>query len=58
MFHRLIAFTTLKAYAAKTKGTALQATQAGEISQCLQSLPKQFPEPRVKNICTEIGALL
>ncbi|KAF8163523.1 phospholipase A-2-activating protein [Crassisporium funariophilum] len=45
-------------FAAKIHETTVSAPQVGEISQCLQSLPTQFPESRVRNVCVEIGTLL
>ncbi|KAF5330954.1 hypothetical protein D9619_005411 [Psilocybe cf. subviscida] len=46
------------ALAGKTTGDTLDAAQRGEINQCLRSLPRTFPDARVKNICTEIADLL
>ncbi|KAF8197500.1 phospholipase A-2-activating protein [Pholiota molesta] len=37
---------------------SLSAPQKGEINQCLRSLPTTFPDPRVKNVCAEISALI
>ncbi|KAF4615497.1 hypothetical protein D9613_002740 [Agrocybe pediades] len=57
-YRGLVAFGNL-AYAANTDNMpSLSAAQAGEISQCLQSLPVRFAEARVKNVCVEIGELL
>ncbi|KAJ3515302.1 hypothetical protein NLJ89_g1841 [Agrocybe chaxingu] len=57
VYRTLVALGNI-AYAAKANGAPLPAPQVGEISQCLQSLPKQFSDPRIHNVIAEIGALL
>ncbi|KAF9484697.1 phospholipase A-2-activating protein [Pholiota conissans] len=56
VYRALVALGNI-AYTAKTS-QSLSAVQTGEIAQCLRSLPTTFPDPRVKNVCTEIGELI
>ncbi|PPR06426.1 hypothetical protein CVT26_004838 [Gymnopilus dilepis] len=57
VYRALVALGNI-AYVAKNTGNGLSAAQVGEISQCLQALPKRFTEARVQNVCNEIAALL
>ncbi|KAF8809106.1 PFU-domain-containing protein, partial [Phlegmacium glaucopus] len=45
-------------HACRASNASLQEAQKGDISRCLQLLPKRFPETRVQNVAAEVAALL
>ena len=44
-------------HACKANNASLPEAQKGDVSRCLELLPKRFPETRVQNVAAEIATL-
>ncbi|KAL0946556.1 hypothetical protein HGRIS_012761 [Hohenbuehelia grisea] len=57
VYRALVALGNM-AHAAQKHEGSIPESELGEIKQCLQALPKTFPEERVRSVSQEISTLL